>query len=80
MHTEHRGSTCCSTLDSSANVSPLPRWDDAKANAIIHDAATEVVVNLKRKTHELQPTDLGTEPAIEELLSRMEIGELIDRS
>lgn len=56
------------------------RWDDAEANTIIHDTASEVVVNLKRTTHELQPIDLSTEPAIRDLLSRVEVGELIDRA
>ncbi|MEU0886169.1 DUF4236 domain-containing protein [Lentzea sp. NPDC005914] len=55
------------------------RWDDAEANNIIHDTATEVVVDLKRTTHELQPIDLSTEPAIQDLLGRVEIGELIER-
>ncbi|WP_112275366.1 hypothetical protein [Lentzea terrae] len=55
------------------------RWDDAEANNIIHDTATEVVANLKRTTHELLPIDLATEPEIQDLLGQVEIGELVDR-
>ncbi|MET9628631.1 hypothetical protein ABZX92_14320 [Lentzea sp. NPDC006480] len=55
------------------------RWNEAQANNIIHDTATEVVVDLKRTTQELLPIDLSTEPAIRGLLSRVEIGELVDR-
>lgn len=55
------------------------RWDGAEAHEIVQDAATELVINLKCTTHELLPIDLSGEPAIAELISHAEIGELIDR-
>jgi hypothetical protein len=55
------------------------RWEATDANIIVHDAATEVVDNIKRTTHELQPLNLINEPAIQELLRHVEIGELIER-
>lgn len=55
------------------------RWDTTDATVIVHDAATELVVNLKRTTRELLPVDLGNEPAITDLLCKVETDELIDR-
>ncbi|MFB9902391.1 hypothetical protein [Allokutzneria oryzae] len=55
------------------------RWDSTEANIIVHDAATELVVDLKRTTRELLPIDLVKEPAIADLMARVEIGELIER-
>ncbi len=55
------------------------RWDDADANAVLHDAATEVVSNPKRTTHELQPLDLDREPAIRALVESVEVDDLLDR-
>ncbi|XVV00842.1 hypothetical protein ACQPW3_25875 [Actinosynnema sp. CA-248983] len=57
------------------------RRDGAEAIVIVivQDAATERVINLKRTTHELLPIDLSGEPAMVELMSHVEIGELIDR-
>ncbi|MBA8929543.1 hypothetical protein BC739_006761 [Kutzneria viridogrisea] len=54
-------------------------WDSTEANAIVHDTATELVVNLKRATHELLPVNLANEPAIADLVSRVETDELIQR-
>lgn len=55
------------------------RWDDTDANIIVHDAATEIVANIKRTTHELLPVDLDKEPAIRELVESIELGELLER-
>jgi hypothetical protein len=55
------------------------RWDHTDANIIVHDAGTEIVSNIKRTTHELQPLNLHAEPAIKELLEHIELGELLER-
>lgn len=55
------------------------RWDIAEANVIVHDAASELVINFKRTTHELLPVDVVREPAIADLISRVETEGLIER-
>ncbi|MFI9811373.1 DUF4236 domain-containing protein [Saccharothrix variisporea] len=55
------------------------RWDQADANVIVQDAATDLVLNIKRTTHELQPVNLEQEPALKELLQHVEIDELLER-
>jgi hypothetical protein len=55
------------------------RWSEADANIILQDAAAELVLNIKRATHELQPVNLDKEPALQELMQRVEIDELLER-
>ena len=55
------------------------RWNEADANVIVQDAARELVVNLKRTTNELLPIATENEPALQELLKRVEIDDLLGR-
>lgn len=55
------------------------RWDQADANVIVQDAARELVVNLKRTTNQLLPIATENEPALQELLKRVEIDDLLGR-
>jgi hypothetical protein len=55
------------------------RWDHAEAGTIVEDAARDRLVKLRRATNELQPLDISREPAINELLTRVELDDLISR-
>jgi hypothetical protein len=51
-------------------------WHEAHAAAIVQDTAGEVVFNFL-KSKGLQPIDLGREPEIQELISLVDVEELL---
>ncbi|MEU5529275.1 DUF4236 domain-containing protein [Micromonospora chersina] len=52
------------------------QWQTADAAGIVNDTSTELVLNQRARTGELQPLNLATEPALAELLSAVDLAEL----
>lgn len=55
-------------------------WSPTPALQILSDASTELVVNLRKTTHEMQPINLSREPEINSLLQQLELEDLVARS
>jgi hypothetical protein len=55
------------------------QWAQAEPDSIAQDTATELLINL-RGGKELRPLDLRAEPAIRELLERVDTTELLEQS
>ncbi|SCF19951.1 hypothetical protein GA0074696_3373 [Micromonospora purpureochromogenes] len=52
------------------------RWDAADAATVVTDTSSELLLNLRPRTGELQPLNLDAEPALAELISAVDLAEL----
>ncbi|MEU4677901.1 DUF4236 domain-containing protein [Micromonospora sp. NPDC023737] len=52
------------------------RWADADATAIVNDTSSELLLNPRPRTGELQALNLASEPAITELINAVDLAEL----
>ncbi|MCO1597645.1 DUF4236 domain-containing protein [Micromonospora sp. RHAY321] len=52
------------------------QWQTADAARIVIDTSTELILNHRARTGELQPLNLATEPALAELLNAVDLAEL----
>ncbi|MET8354294.1 hypothetical protein [Micromonospora sp. NPDC005206] len=52
------------------------QWQTADAARIVNDTSTELLLNQRARTGDLQPLNLATEPALAELLSAVDLAEL----
>jgi hypothetical protein len=55
------------------------RWKEVPASQVVNEAASELLLNQKGRTKELQPLDLAHEPELKELLGRIELDDLDGR-